>query len=211
NTIAPALSATLNSAHVTVAIASQVALDLGLAGTFNVLSLGVDASGSLGNFLQPATFGAPTVGVSVTSDATGPVLTLLSGLGLNLSALTSTLTGALSPSVVSTLLGFVDTGVLSPVLGNATRAVASSVSALGTALAGVASSLGGVVGVIGDAVQLTVNVEPDQANPVGSPETPVAGEFFESALKIGVLTGVGGTSTLDLFLGSSAVGPNLEN
>jgi hypothetical protein len=67
------------------------------------------------------------------------------------------------------------------------------------------------VGVIGDAVQLTVNAEPDQANPVGSPETPVAGEFFESALKIGVLTGVGGTSALDLFLGSSAVGPNLEN
>ena len=211
NTIAPALSATLNSAHVTVDIASQVALDLGLAGTFNVVALGITASGSLGNFLQPATYGEPTVGATVTSDATGPVLTLLGDLGLNLSTLTGALTGDLSAGAVSTVLGLVDSGVLAPVLTNATTAVAAAVNSLQTALSAVSASLGTVVGVLGDAVQLTVNAEPDQANPVGSPETAVAGEYFESALKIGVLNGVGGTSALDLFLGSSAVGPNLEN
>jgi hypothetical protein len=68
-----------------------------------------------------------------------------------------------------------------------------------------------VVDVIGDAVQLTVNAQPDQPNAVGYPQAPVPGRFFESALQVGVLNGVGGTAVLSLYLGSSSVGPNLEN
>ncbi len=211
NTIAPALSAIINSAQVTVSIATQVGLDLGLAGTFNVVALAVDASGTLGNFLQPAIYGAPVANASVISDATGPVLDLLSDLGVNLAPLITGLTGDLGTTAVSTLLGLVETGVLAPVLTNATTAVATAVSSLQTAIGAVTTALGGVVNIIGDAVQLTVNAQPDQPNPVGSPEPAVTGEYFESALKIGVLTGLGGTSTLDLFLGSSAVGPNSEN
>ena len=81
-----------------------------------------------------------------------------------------------------------------------------------TTLAPVYAALGGVVTVIGQALEVTINAEPDVAiGSVGAPETPVAGKFFESALHVGVLDTVDGSSALSVFLGSSAVGPNTRN
>jgi hypothetical protein len=211
NTLGPALSVTLNSAAVNINISSQIALNLGLTGTLNVASLDVTAAGTLGNFLQPATYGPATVSVNTTAELTPIITNALSLLGLNLNTLLGTITSGLSTAVATSILPVVDTAVLTPVLTLATTDVADSIGALSGLLAPVETALAGVVDVLGDVVQLTVNAQPDQPAPVGSPEPAATGRFFESALKVGVLNGVGGTSVLALYLGSSSVGPNTEN
>jgi len=209
--LGPDLTTTLNAAAVTVDIETQIALDLPVIGQQNVATLSVIASGTLGQFLQPTTFGNPVVSVNTAVLNTLGVAGALSLLGLNLGTILGTVTSGLGTAVSSRVLPLVDTAVLTPLLTAATTAVTNSVATLTASLDGVVTSLGGVVDVIGDVVQLTVNAEPDQPNAVGYPQANVPGRFFESALKVGVLNGVGGTSVLSLYLGSSSVGPNVEN
>jgi hypothetical protein len=212
NTLEPALIATLNSATVVVNIASSVGLDLPGLGTVNVASLAVGITGSLGSFLAPGgSTGTPAVTVGLTSVATGPINTVLGILGLNINTLLAGITSTLNTTVLSGIVPTLGTSVLSPVLALATTAVGNTVDALTAALGSVITALGSVVAVLGDAVQLTANAEPDQPNSVGAPDTAPVGRYFESALEIGVLDTVDGSSALALYLGSSSVGPNVAN
>jgi hypothetical protein len=111
--------------------------------------------------------------------------------------------------LVPAIAGVLQTNVLTPATADVTSAVGTLAS---TTLAPVFATLDSVVDVIGKAVQVTVNAQPDQPGGVGYPEPAATGEVFESALAIGVLDLKPTSSpTLGLYLGSSAVGPDTRN
>jgi hypothetical protein len=200
-----ALTNALNSATVTVNIGTHVTV-LGI----DAASLTIGISGSVGQFLDPVANGQPMVSVSDvdTAGAAG----LLALLGVNLDALLGTVIGNLTAPLLSGVVPAIASTVVTPTIAAATADIGAALSTLsGTTLPPVLASLGAVVTVVGDAVQLTVNAQPDQTNPVGSPETAAAGRFFESALKVGVLNTSDASSSLALYLGSSSAGPNAEN
>ena len=208
-TIQPAINAVLNAAKVKVSITAG----LGLNGT-NAASLDIELAGTIAQFVDPTHNGQPTVTVGKIADTPGAAGILgfvLGVLGETLDAVIDTVLVNVVAPLTTNLVPVIGT-LLGPIVTSATTAVASGVSTLLTAtIDPVIDSLKGVIGVIGDAVQLTVNDQPDQANPVGSPEPTATGKVYESALHVGVLNTVDGSSTIDLFLGSSAVGPNTKN
>ncbi len=205
STLEDAIVATLDSATVSVIVKTPIAL-AGVAAA----NITITISGTAGQFLSPGTQGEPTVSIAKV-DLSSTALSLVLGL-LNLDTVLSTILTNMVTPLTSDLVPALASAVVSPVIAAATTDVDSSITTLNsTMLAPVYSALGGVVGVIGDGVEVTINAQPDAAGGVGSPETAQAGEFFESALQVGVLDTVDGSSTLDLFLGSSAAGPNTEN
>lgn len=209
-TVNSAITAAITAAHVQVSITTSIhaVVHILVPLSIDVATVDVEVAGSLGQFLQPATNGVPTVSVTKT-DVLG-VSDTLSALGINLDGILSPVITALTSSVTGTIVPALVTDVLTPLLSTATSAASTAVTnlATGTLVSGILTSLGGVVTVIGHAIDLTVNAQPDAAGPVGSPEATTSGEYFESALHIGVLDTVDNSSALSLFFGSSAVGPN---
>lgn len=209
-TLETAISNVLNSATVTVAVTT----DVKLAGV-DAAALTIGLSGTAGQFLSPGTNGEPTISTSKVDVAGAATLLAipLGVLGLSLdSVLGTVLTNVVAP-LDADLVPAIATGVLTPLLTTATSDVGTAITTLdGTTLVPVLATLGTVVTTIGDALEITINAEPDVvAGSVGPPETAVPGKYFESALHIGVLDTVDSSSTLGLFLGSSAVGPNTKN
>jgi hypothetical protein len=196
-----AFTSVLDSATVSAAVSTDITV-LGI----DAANVDIAITGSASQFVTPGgAGGAPTVTVAGTA--------LLPSVGLiNINTLVSGLVSGLVSPVATRVVPALTSAVVTPLLGTADGDVTRAVTALdGTVLVPVLASLSAVVDVIGDALQLTVNVEPDQANPVGSPESTSSGRFFESALKIGVLDTMDSSSTLGLFLGSSSAGPNTED
>jgi hypothetical protein len=210
STLETAILNTLDSATVTVGITT----DVKLAG-IDAATLTIGVTGSIGQFLSPGTLGEPTVSVSKVDVAGAAALLAipLGILGLSLDTVLGDVVSNVVAPLDADLVPAIATSVLTPLLSTASADVSSAISTLDTStLAPVLTALGSVVGVIGDALEVTVNAEPDVvAGSVGAPETAQPGEYFESALHIGVLDTVDSSSTLGLFLGSSAVGPNTEN
>jgi hypothetical protein len=207
--LANAITATLDDANVEIdidAVAHVAVATISPIPPINVdaADLSVTVNGSLGQFLDPTSNGQPTIALS--TDALG-VGTLLAGVGIDLTTLLGTVTSGLTSALTATILPAVATDVLAPVKSLANAAIGSALDALDLT-APLITSISGVVSVLGDALQLTVNDQPDAAGSVGSPETAAGGRFYESALHIGVLDTAGGSSTLGLFLGSSSVGPD---
>jgi len=205
-TLKNAILTTLNSATVVAMVNTQ----LTLAG-IPAANLTVTISGTAAQFVNPGANGEPTVGTA-TVDLSSTALTLLLG-ALNLNTVLGTILGNLVSPLLADLVPALAVAVVSPVLSSAGTDVASAIATLNaTTLAPVYSAFGAVVTVLGQAVEVTINAQPDApAGAVGSPEPATTGELFESALQIGVLDTVNSSSTLSLFLGSSAVGPDTEN
>ena len=205
-TLKNAITATLNSASVVAIVNTQ----LTLAG-IPAANLTVTISGTAAQFVNPIANGEPAVGTA-TVDLSSPALTLLLGV-LNLNTVLGTILGNIVSPLLADLVPALATTVVSPVLATAGTDVSSADTTLNTTtLAPVYSAFGAVVTVLGQAVEVTINAQPDApSGAVGSPEPAVAGEFFESALQVGVLNTVTDSSTLSLYFGSSAVGPNTEN
>ncbi|HEX4058464.1 MAG TPA: choice-of-anchor G family protein [Galbitalea sp.] len=210
STLKTAILNVLDAATVTVGVTT----DVKLAG-IDAATLTMGISGSVGQFLSPGTLGEPTVSISkVDAGGAASLLSIPLGLlGLSLDDVLATVLGNVVAPLDADLVPAIASGVLTPLLTTATSDVTSSIATLdGTTLAPLLASLGTVVGVIGDALEVTVNAEPDVvAGSVGAPEATTPGEFFESAVHIGVLDTVDSSSTLALFLGSSAAGPDAEN
>lgn len=206
STLKTAIVNTLDSASVTAVVNTQIAL----AG-INAADLTITIAGTAGQFINPAANGEPTVS-TVTADLSSPALNLLLG-ALNLNTVLGTIVGNLVSPLLADLVPALASAVVSPVLATAGTDVASAISTLNTTtLAPVYTAFGAVVTVLGEAVEVTINAQPDApTGSVGSPEPATSGEFFESALQVGVLNLGSDTSTLSLFLGSSAVGPDTEN
>jgi hypothetical protein len=208
-TLETAIVDALDSATVTVGVTTDVKL-VGI----DAATLTMTISGSADQFLDPGTAGEPTVSISKAdvAGAAGLLAIPLGLLHLSLDDVLSTVTSNLVAPLDADLVPAIASAVLTPVLTTATSDVSSAMTTLeNTTLAPALAALGTVVGVLGDALEITVNAEPDVAGSVGAPETATTGEYFESAVHIGVLDTVDSSSTLGLFLGSSAVGPNTRN
>jgi hypothetical protein len=210
STLETAIANTLDSATVTVAVTTDVKL-----ATIDAATLTIGLSGSVGQFLSPGTNGEPTVSIAKVDVAGAAALLAipLGLLGLSLDQVLGTVLTNLVAPLDADLVPAIASVVLTPLITTATTDVGTSILALDTTtLAPALTLLGSVVTVIGDAVEITVNAEPDVAvGSVGPPETATSGEYFETALHIGVLDTSDSTSTLVLFLGSSAVGPDTKN
>ena len=207
-TLTTDLDDVLNAAKVNV----EVKTDIKIAG-LDAAALDIHIKGTLGQFLSPTPTSQPTVTIDPPA-IVGGVVGLLAFLGIDLTTvLTAVTTGLVSPlltGLVPAIAGVLTTNVVNVATGDITSAVGSLST---TTLAPVFAALDVVVGVIGDAVQLTVNAQPDQAGGVGVPDSAPGASLYDSALYIGVLDLSGGTAapTLDLYLGSSGVGPNAPN
>jgi hypothetical protein len=206
------LTAVLDAASVDVEVATHIKV-IGI----DTASLDIHITGSLGQFVDPAHNGGnPTIVVDPAVPVAGAATALalvLGTLGISLTALLSDVTsGLVTPlltGLVPAIAGVLQTNVLTPATADVTSAVGTLAS---TTLAPVFATLDSVVDVIGKAVQVTVNAQPDQPGGVGYPEPAATGEVFESALAIGVLDLKPTSSpTLGLYLGSSAVGPDTRN
>ena len=205
STLENAIVATLSSAAVTVIVKTPIAL-AGVAAA----NLTITISGTAGQFASPGTQGEPTVSIAKV-DLSSPALSLVLGL-LNLDSVLSTILTNMVTPLTTDLVPVLASAVVSPVITTATTDVSSSITTLNsTTLAPVYSAIGGVIGVVGDAVEVTINAQPDASGSVGSPEPTQVDEFYESALQVGVLDTVDASSTLSLFFGSSAAGPDVEN
>jgi len=159
----------------------------------------------LGTLAQYASPGG--AGVVVT----GPSVTLLGGTGIGdalLNPILADLTDELlnpvvtvvTPAVLNLVVNQLTTpltGAISTATSNFTTLVTSTITALDPVL----ESLAGVL-------NLTLNSQPDVAPFPSAPHTPVAGEYFETALRVDVLSGLPGPSLLSLYLANASVGPN---
>jgi len=145
------------------------------------------------------------------ADVTGPTINLLGGTGIGdallnpiLDALTEDLLNPVLTLVVPAVLDLVAnelttplTGAISAATSNFTTLVTSTITLLDPVL----ESLAGVL-------NLTLNSQPDVAPFPSAPHTPLSGEYFETALRVDVLSGLPGPSLLSLYLANASVGPN---
>jgi hypothetical protein len=205
------LTAALDAAQVNV----EVKTDIKVAG-IDTASLDIHIKGTLGQFVDPTDNGNPVVTIDPPA-VVGGVASLLSlvllGLGINLTQLLTDITTGLVAPLLTGLVPAIGAVLQTNVLTPATADVTSTTGALAsTTLTPVFTSLDGVLDVVGKAVQVTVNAQPDQPNGAGYPEPETTGEFFESALAVSVLDLKPTASpTLGLYFGSSAVGPDTRN
>ena len=199
--IRTALTAALDSATVTVSLNVLVSA-LGS----DVLRVAVGYSGTLKQFVD----GTPTTPLVTV---TGPTISVL-GTGavqsaLNAAGITTLLGGILSTlgtlnTVTTTVLNTAQTQAYDELLGSQLDTTLASAAALETAAI---SQLSPLLTALGGLLEITLNAQPDQPDPVGTPSSsPQAGEYFVSALNIGAVNGA--TSLLDLWFATSSVGAN---
>ena len=198
-TIGTALTKAINDATVTVRLGAHLN-----AVAANTLVLTSTFSGTLGGFTGVAGYATPTVVSTLTVDpGVGAIV------AATLNAVLSTLTTGVVSAVATTVLPTIGASVVQPVVkAVATSAATSAISGLtGTTVPAAVTSLGGVLAVLGQLVAVTANGQPDQANPVGAPDTASPGRYFETALKVGIVN-AGNTSLAALYLANASVGPN---
>jgi hypothetical protein len=170
----------------------------------DALHADIELSGTLGDFVDEAHNTAPTIAVTLTVLPAASAITGLLNIDTLLGDLTTTLTTGILPSVLQPL----DDLVLTSVDTSALADLAAALNTLtGTPITTIESALGTVLNVVGAAVSLTVNAQPDQAGGVGTPDgSATPGRFFDSALVVGVLNS-GNSPVLGLYFGSSSAGP----
>lgn len=206
NTLLEAQIAAIRTALTTALQAATVTVDLTVivkAGLVDVLRVRVAYAGTLKQFVD-GTSATPLVtvtGPQVTVLGTGAVQTILNAAGIT--TLLGGILGTVS-SVTTTVLDTAQSQAYDELLGTQLDSVLTAANGLeDTALTVLSPLLTG----LGTLLSLTLNAQPDQPNPVGTPSaSPQTDEFFVSALRIGVLNG--STSLLTLWLATSSVGAN---
>ncbi len=204
-TIQPALTAALDAATVTAVLDTTLRTRAGL---INVLGLRLvtTITGTPASFTTGSP--APTV-TAVASEASAGILnSLLSLLGISLSALVNGVQSAVVAPITSTVVPVIGSAVVAPVMTSATGLATIFMSTLtGTTIPGVLTALSPVLAALRTLVGVTVNGRPDAAGSVGAPAASAAGRYFETALHVGVVNG-SAASVASLFLGNASVGPN---
>lgn len=142
-----------------------------------------------------------------TQTVTGPVVTALPGSGVD--ALVTPLTTALVTPVLTTVtpavLSLVATNLTTPISGYISTNLTTMTNGLTTTI----SALRPVMATLAGILNVTLNSRPDVApGPPAPNSSPMAGQFFETALRVGVLNTPGGSSILSLYLANASVGPN---
>ena len=198
--ITAALQAALATATVSVQTDVKVAATVPIVAPsgINALNVHMGYTGTLAQF------------AAGTQTVSGPTVTILSGTGIGgallnpvLSALTTNLgtASAVTTSVVAAVVAQAYTPI------SATISTAQTTAA--TAAGVTASALDSTLAALSSILSVTLNSQPDQTPFPNEPADAVqAGEYFVSALRIGVLDAPAGAPLLDLFLASSSVGSN---
>jgi len=159
----------------------------------------------LGTLAQYASPGG--AGVVVT----GPSVTLLGGTGIGdalLNPILASLTAGLLNPVVTTVTPAVLNLVLNQLTTPLTGAISTATSNFTTLVTSTITLLDPVLESLAGVLNLTLNSRPDVAPFPSAPHTPLSGEYFETALRVDVLSGLPGPSLLSLYLANASVGPN---
>jgi hypothetical protein len=206
----PALEDALLDATVTLALGSTVTI-LGQG-----VTLSTTVTGSAGQFTGVSP-GVPVVDTVVTADGTvlAALELLLPGVlnGL-LDTITQGVTDGIVDELLTTVVPAVGSQLLQPLLdqgGGLDLLLDQAITQVtGTLIPGLIAALGPVFDLLGDLVQLSVNVQPDQGGDVPFPPPPataVPGRWFESALRFALLD-LGADPLVAVYLASSSAGPN---
>lgn len=204
-TIQPALTAALDAATVTAVLDTTLRTRAGL---INVLGLRLvtTITGTPASFTTGSP--APTVSAVASEASPGILNSLLSLLGISLSALVNGVQSAVVAPITSTVVPVIGNAVVAPVMTSATGLATTFMSTLtGTTIPGVLTALTPVLAALRTLVGVTVNGRPDAAGSVGAPAASAVGRYFETALHVGVVNG-SAASVASLFLGNASVGPN---
>jgi hypothetical protein len=147
-----------------------------------------------------------------TETVTGPAVTILGGTGIGdallnpiLSGLTSGLLNPIINVVTPAVVTAVASGLTTPIQG----LISTNLSTITNGLTSTITALDPVLDALAAIVDITLNSRPDVAPLPSAPiPSPLAGEYFETAIRVGVLNAPGGSSILSLYLASASVGPN---
>jgi hypothetical protein len=200
-----AITTALNAATVTIGVDVKVKATL-LAifplpgiGPINALNVHLGYTGSLAQY----TAGTQTV--------SGPTVTILEGTGIGdvvlnplLNALTAGLLTPVANIVTPAVLSAVTTNLTTPVTGTAAT-ILSNTTALRQATI---VALRPLLATLAAIVDVRLNVRPDASPNPAPPYAGVAGEYYQSAVRVGVLNAPGGASILSLYLANASVGAN---
>ena len=206
-TIANALTTAINNATVTVTIGAHLNVVVSVLGSpttvANALVLNTTLSGTVGGFTGVSGYAAPTASTTVT---------VAPGLGGLLTPLVNTLLSSTLSSIVAAVLSnaaAIGTTVVTPLKTVATTAATTAITTLTTStIPPLVTSLTGVFTALNTLVDLVVNGRPDVSGSVGAPVTsPATGQYFETALFLGVVNGAS-TSVASLYFANASVGPN---
>jgi hypothetical protein len=193
----------LDAATVNVQVDDVVAASVlpGIIAPVNALNVHLGYTGTIAQFRA----GTETV--------SGPTVTVLAGSGIS-NAILSPLTTSLETALVAPITGTVTPAVLSAVSAQAYAPLATGAADLAssamTALDATQLSLGTALSTLGDLLSVTVNSQPDQSPyPAAPSPSPIAGEYFVSALRVKMLNTVGGTTAFEVYFATASAGPNL--
>ena len=147
-----------------------------------------------------------------TETVTGPTVTVLSGTGIG-DALLNPLVGTLTAALLTPVATVVTPAVVAAVASGLTTPIEGLISAnlttITNGLTSTITALDPVLDALAAIVDITLNSQPDVAPLPSAPiPAPLAGEFFETAIRIGVLNAPSGSSILSLYLANASVGPN---
>ena len=169
-------------------------------GPINALNVSLKYNGTLAQF------------AAGTQTVTGPAVTVLGGTGIG-DALLNPLVGGLTSALLNPILNTVTPAVLTLVGTNLTTPITGYISTnlttITNGLTTTISALRPLLATLAGIITVTLNSRPDVApGPQAPIPSPLTGEFFETALRIGVLNAPGGSSILSLYLANASVGPN---
>lgn len=190
----------LQAAFNLVTLDVNVDAELSIAGVAGI-GLYIDVDGPIA---------APTVGVTLDTGGglLGLVTTALFLLGIDVNVLLASITTTLAGGVVAPL-----TGAIATQLDDAAIALVNGVLGVGGVLQTLITALTPVLNLIRSIVDITVNVQPDVApNPDAPipPDIPVAGRYFESAMRISLLdpASTAPDGLVEIYLANSSAGRN---
>ena len=122
-----------------------------------------------------------------------------------LSGLTSGLVTPLVTTVTPAVVAAVASGLTTPIEG----LISANLTTITNGLTSTITALDPVLDALAAIVDITLNSRPDVAPLPSAPiPSPLAGEYFETAIRIGVLNAPSGSSILSLYLANASVGPN---
>jgi len=159
-------------------------------------------SGTLAQYSSPG--GAGVV-------VTGPTVELIGGTLIGdalLNPLLASLTAGILNPVVTTVTPAVLNLVVNQLTTPLTGAISTATSNFTTLVTSTITLLDPLLDSLAGVLNLTLNSRPDVAPFPSAPHTPVTGEYFETALRVDVLSGLPGPSLLSLYLANASVGPN---
>lgn len=183
-----------------VLITADASIDATVLGmTTEVIGIDIDADTTLGSLVGRSGYSAPVF----HADAT-----LLNNIPL-VGAILNTLTGSLDTLLGAAISGLVP-GVLGPIVNTvltipATSLISATVSSLIGLVTSLVTALEPVLELVAALVPIQLNFQVNAPATARAPDLDEARSYSVSALRVGVLDGVGGALVADLYFASSSV------